>query len=88
MTDYQCWCLWDVDTGLNIDPARFSLSAKLEESLEEWSENYDSALNWDDPGNSYTSREWEIKHVRTGYELLEQLKKELPGIEFCYRVNK
>ena len=51
MADYQCWPLWEADSGMvgNIDPESLPLSATTTDALNSWAKRFDSFLNFDSP---------------------------------------
>ncbi|WP_218158533.1 hypothetical protein [Streptomyces sp. MUSC 14] len=81
MADYECHPLWltGVDAG-DIAPGdpRLGLSSQLTGKLTAWAEQFDGALNHDDPVSSgFPTREAEEEFSVTGERLAHDLAREL-----------
>lgn len=80
MADYQCFPLWACapDEPDNIDPESLPISPELRAALVAWAETFDSALDWNDPGNSPPmSAEDEAAFEAEKRRLAERLRAEL-----------
>ena len=90
MSDYECWCLWDMDAtkynrSYNIDPEKLPLSKALKLSLSDWENDFDQTLDKADHANIGFSDEQKFNaFYERGWELIERLRSELPGTEFWY----
>lgn len=80
MADYGCYPLWWNESNKcgDIDPESLPLSKSTINRLHEWSDTYNSFLNWDDPGNSpkVPDEVWEA-FKQESRELWQLLKSEL-----------
>jgi hypothetical protein len=81
MADYACDPLWWIegDKVGNIDLETLPISQELIQKLREWATIYSNTLNWDDPANSvgFINEEEKYAFVKQGYQLADQLVKEL-----------
>jgi hypothetical protein len=78
MADFDCYPLWDMDDGGDIDPTELPLSEATIERLLNWQKIYDGIIDWDDPASAgFASEQEEIAFERKGISLWHQLKKEL-----------
>lgn len=90
MPDYECWCLWDMDSGkkdrlYNVDPKTLPLSSGLKADLEKWEDEFDAILVRDNPIESgFETPAAEHAFVEIGWKLLARLSAELSEIEFYY----
>jgi hypothetical protein len=50
--EYQCWPLWDDESGTNVNPDRLGLSADLVARIERWDAVYQKCYRPDDPMSS------------------------------------
>lgn len=85
MTDYQCWCLWDMDNPQNIDPDTLPISSELKVELGRWTAQFDATLDLNDHTKIgfKTEAEYQAFYDR-GWELAELIKQELPRVELWY----
>jgi hypothetical protein len=75
MSDYQCWCLWDMIDPKNVNPDTLEISEALRERLHSW-----------DPTRIGFEDEQEYNaFYEMGWELFDSLRSELPDIEWWYR---
>lgn len=78
MADFDCYPLWDMDDGGDIDPTDLPLSKAIIERLLNWQKIYDGIIDWDDPAAAgFASEQEEIAFEREGVCLWQQLQKEL-----------
>jgi hypothetical protein len=82
LADYDSWALWvSTPSGTeNIDPAepRLGLSRALVRKLNQWSSEYTSTLNRDDPLNSgFLSEAAEQEFVVRGRRLAEEVRAQV-----------
>lgn len=85
MTDYDSWCLWDMETPNNIDPNKLPISDDLKSDLSKWTAQYDATLMRDNPiASGFSSDKALNEFVRYGWLLFERLKVELPETEFFF----
>jgi hypothetical protein len=78
MADFDCYPLWDMDDGGDIDPTDLPLSEATIERLLNWQKIYDGIIDWDDPASAgFASLKEEIAFERKGISLWCQLKREL-----------
>jgi len=89
MAEIQCWGLWDLDNGNNIDPKSFNLSRKLLEDLDTWSSQFDKTYDLEAHNFhlniGFDTEQDEDSFYNEGWILLSKLKAELPNIEWWYR---
>jgi hypothetical protein len=94
MPEFECWCLWNMDTAINdeeynLDPEELPISEELKKKLSNWEDAFDKTLNQDYPPDSGFETEQEAQEFNeTGWMLWEQLKKELPYVQFFYHDQK
>lgn len=89
MTDYECWCLWDLDDPTNIDPETLPLSQSLKSDLGKWERAYSATLNHDDPlASGFPTEADSIEFNEQGWRLWERLKEELPDFQVVYFDNE
>jgi hypothetical protein len=85
MTDYGCWCLWDIENIGNLDPEKLPISKPLKQSLNLWECEYDATLNRNDPIKSgFKSHESLQAFNKVGGNLFKRLLQELPDSEIFY----
>lgn len=78
MADYACHPLWsmDADYAGNIDPEVLGLSPDLVGDLAAWAEQFDDALDWDNPGAVRDDDGFLARHEAEGRALAERLAGE------------
>jgi hypothetical protein len=89
MADYQCHPLWNMspDKYGDVNPDDLPISQGLKEHLHAWAHAFDATLNMDYPPDSgFKSDEEEANFKHEGYQLAEQLRREL-GPEFTIKVH-
>lgn len=47
--EWECWPLWDHETGGNLDPATIGLPPGLAAHIAVWDEQFQAIFNCDDP---------------------------------------
>jgi len=47
--EWECWPLWDHETGDNLDPATIGLPTELATRIAKWDEQFQAIFNRDDP---------------------------------------
>jgi hypothetical protein len=78
MADFDCYPLWDMDDGGDIDPTDLPLSEATIERLLNWQNIYDGIIDWDDPASAgFASKQEEIAFEREGISLWQKVQKEL-----------
>ncbi len=78
MADFDCYPLWDMDDGGDIDPTDLPLSEGTIERLLNWQNIYDGIIDWDDPASAgFASKQEEIAFEREGISLWQKVQKEL-----------
>lgn len=78
--DWQCYPLWDADTGDNVSPYELDLSHELLDRIERWDDLFQDTYNGDDPASSGFKGEEELALYRAeGKAIAEELAKEWPG---------
>jgi len=78
MADFDCYPLWDMDDGGDIDPTDLPLSEGTIERLLNWQNIYDGIIDWDDPASAgFASKQEEIAFEREGMSLWQKVQKEL-----------
>lgn len=80
MPDYECFPLWHngKDVSGNIDPVTLPLSSELKEKLDNWSNYYDSLLNWADPSSSdFKCENDKYRFILDGKRIKQLIKAEL-----------
>lgn len=78
MADFDCYPLWDMDDGGDIDPTDLPLSEGTIERLLNWQNIYEEIIDWDDPASAgFASKEEEIAFEREGISLWQKVQKEL-----------
>jgi hypothetical protein len=84
MADYHCFPIWkSIDGGVeNINPDDLPISNDLKRDLHNWSEEFDSTLNADDPANSgFLDEISKVAFEKNGLKLTDRLRQEL-GVDF------
>ena len=78
MADFDCYPLWDIDDGGDIEPWELPLSKETIERLLNWQKIYDGIIDWNDPASAgFASEKEERTFEREGISLWQQLQKEL-----------
>jgi len=78
MADFDCYPLWDMDDGGDIDPTDLPLSEGTIERLLNWQNIYDGIIDWDDPASAgFASEKEKMVFEREGISLWKKLQKEL-----------
>ncbi|MEG4021262.1 hypothetical protein [Microcoleus sp. S13C4] len=78
MADFDCYPLWDMDDGGDIDPTDLPLREATIERLLNWQNIYDGIMDWDDPASAgFASKQEEIAFEREGISLWQKVQKEL-----------
>jgi hypothetical protein len=62
--DWQCFPLWDGDTGENVSPDKLDLPQELLGRIEMWDDNWQDTYNGDDPPSSGFKSEGDIERYR------------------------
>lgn len=87
MPEYGCFPLWhndQIEVG-NIDPESLPITSLLASQLNDWSAEFESTLNQENPTESgFSSKEIEVKFLAKGYELASTLKAELCTVTVTY----
>jgi len=78
MADFDCYPLWDMDDGGDIDPTDLPLSEGTIERLFNWQNIYDGIIDWDDPASAgFASEKEKMVFEREGISLWKKIQKEL-----------
>jgi len=78
MADFDCYPLWDMDDGGDIDPTDLPLSEGTIELLLNWQNIYDGIIDWDDPASAgFASEKEKMVFEREGISLWKKIQKEL-----------
>lgn len=78
MADFDCYPLWDMDDGGDIDPTDLPLSEATIERLLNWQNIYDGIIDWDDPASAgFASKQEERAFEREGISLWQKVQQEL-----------
>ncbi len=74
--EYQCWPLWDADTGENLSPEEAGLPPELAERVHRWDEALQATYRSDDPLSSgFASEEEERTYIQEGQALVEEIRR-------------
>lgn len=86
MPDYNCWCIWDMDVPKNINPDTLPISSVLKKRLHEWESTFDETLDLGDHTKiGFDSEQEYIDFCNLGWNLLDDLRSEMPDFEWWYR---
>ncbi|MGV1754093.1 hypothetical protein [Agrobacterium sp. CG674] len=86
MSDYGCWCLWDMDEPDNVNPDTLQISEGLKQQLHRWEHAFDKTLDPTDHTKiGFHDERRYNEFYDLGWKLFFQLKSELPGVEWWYR---
>lgn len=86
MPDYGCFPLWqDGSPTRDIDPSLLPLTPGLAADLLEWSDYFDSKLNWDDPASTHWTTQEAVAFNAQGRLLTQKIADELgPNYQVRY----
>lgn len=86
MSDYQCWCIWDMVDPDNVNPDTLPISDELKQELHNWESAFDATLDLIDHTNiGFLSEQQYNEFYDSGWELFSRLQSELPEFEWWYR---
>ncbi len=73
--EWECWPLWDHDTGDNFDPRDLGLPPDLAARLVGWDDQFQAIFNREDPpASDFPSREARTAWTAEGDALIEALR--------------
>ena len=86
MPDYECYCVWDLDTLDNLKPDILPISSSLANKIDIWENKYEETYNKENPIESgFISKEDELNFDNEGRVILNCIRKELGDLyDVCY----
>ena len=73
--EWECWPLWDHETGDNLDPTSLGLPKDLAERVAAWDDQFQAIFNRDDPpASDFPSAEARTAWRAEGDALIEALR--------------
>lgn len=74
--EYQCWPLWDDETGENVSPDEAGLPKTLGERIKRWDDAFQATYRGDDPVRSgFEDPDAERWYLEEGKAIVEELRR-------------